>query len=60
MKLSILALLTFAVGVLSALSPQKAFIVTYPEDTPDSTIDVAMKAIQDAGGMITHEYQLIK
>lgn len=60
MKLSILTLLTFTLGVLSALSPQKAFIVTYPEDTPESTIDLAMKVIQEAGGMITHEYQFIK
>lgn len=60
MKLSILALLTVIVGVFSAIVPQKAVIVTYPEDTPNSVINKAMEAIEEAGGMITHEYKLIK
>jgi hypothetical protein len=60
MKLSILTLLTIVVGVFSAIAPQKAVIVTYPEDTPNSVIEKAMEAIQEAGGMITHEYKLIK
>jgi hypothetical protein len=60
MKLSIFMLLTIVVGVFSALVPQKAVIVTYPEDTPDHVLDKAMEAIEAAGGMITHEYKLIK
>jgi hypothetical protein len=60
MKLSILMLFTFVLGVLSAQVPQKAVIVTYPEDTPDYVLDKAMAAIEAAGGMITHEYKLIK
>ena len=60
MKLSIFMLLTFVLGVFSAQVPQKAVIVTYPEDTPDHVLDKAMEAIEAAGGMITHEYKLIK
>jgi hypothetical protein len=60
MKLSIFMLLTIVVGVFSALVPQKAVIVTYPEDTPNHVLDKAMEAIEAAGGMITHEYKLIK
>jgi hypothetical protein len=60
MKLSILTLLTLVMGVFSALVPQKSVIVTYPEDTPNHVLDQAMQAIEAAGGMITHEYKLIK
>jgi hypothetical protein len=60
MKLPLLILLTIVVGVFSAMVPQKAVIVTYSEDTPNGVIDKAMEAIQEAGGMITHEYKLIK
>jgi hypothetical protein len=60
MKLSVFSLLALAVGVLSALAPQKAVIVTYPEDTPNSVVDKAMEAITEAGGIITHEYKLFK
>jgi hypothetical protein len=60
MKLSILILLALVMGVLSALAPQKAVIVTYPEGTPNHVLDKAMEAIEAAGGMITHEYKLIK
>jgi hypothetical protein len=47
-------------GVASAIVQQKAFIVTYPENTPSGVIDHAMQMIKDAGGLITHEYQLIR
>jgi len=60
MKLSILTLLTLVIGVFSVLVPQKAVIVTYPEDTPNHVLTQAMEAIEAAGGMITHEYKLIK
>ncbi|KAM3084258.1 hypothetical protein ACMFMF_001615 [Clarireedia jacksonii] len=46
--------------VLSVAVPQKAVIVSYPDDTPNSVIDKAMDAIRAAGGVITHEYKLIK
>lgn len=61
MKFTILAILaTLALGVLAAQVPQKAIIVSYPENTPSSVVDQAMEAIKAAGGMITHEYKLIK
>ncbi|KAI9730928.1 MAG: hypothetical protein M1818_008002 [Claussenomyces sp. TS43310] len=60
MKLSILSLLTIATAVLAVTAPQKAVIVTYPANTPNSVIDQAMNAIKSAGGIITHEYKLIK
>ncbi|TVY68809.1 Uncharacterized protein LSUE1_G004529 [Lachnellula suecica] len=60
MKLTLFAILALATVVLSAAKPQKAVIVSYPDDTPDSVINSAMDAIKTAGGMITHEYKLIK
>jgi hypothetical protein len=60
MKLSILSTLAMAAVVLGAQQPQKAVIVSYPNDTPDSIVVQAMDAIKAAGGMITHEYKLIK
>lgn len=60
MKLSILSTLTMAAAVLGAQQAQKAVIVSYPNDTPDSIVNQAMDAIKSAGGMITHEYKLIK
>jgi hypothetical protein len=56
---SYLLVCLFAVAVVT-ISPQKAVIVTYPEDTPDSILDQAKDAIRKAGGMITHDYKLIK
>ncbi|KAK5658604.1 hypothetical protein OQA88_1997 [Cercophora sp. LCS_1] len=54
-----IALLAFFTGVI-AVDIQKSVIITYPENTPDHVLDQAKKAIKDGGGMITHEYQLIK
>jgi hypothetical protein len=60
MKITVLPFLALAIGVVAAIAPQKAVIITYPADTPGSVIDQAMQAIKDAGGVITHEYKLIK
>ncbi|KAK0634725.1 hypothetical protein B0T17DRAFT_483331 [Bombardia bombarda] len=61
MRLSgfVVAALTLVSGVI-AVDIQKSVIITYPTDTPDSVLDQAKKAIVDGGGVITHEYQLIK
>ena len=62
MKFLILAwlpALLFALLVV-AVAPQKAFVVTFPDATPDSVIDRAKDSIRSAGGLITHEYKLIK
>ncbi|PMD26515.1 hypothetical protein NA56DRAFT_667788 [Hyaloscypha hepaticicola] len=60
MKLTILSIFTLITMVLAALQPQKSVIVSYPNDTPDSIVDQAKDAIIAAGGVITHEYKLIK
>jgi hypothetical protein len=61
MKLPALALLLMTiVGVLSAVVPKKAVIVTYTEDTPEYILTEAKNAITAAGGLITHEYNIIK
>jgi Mrp family chromosome partitioning ATPase len=60
MKIPALPLLAIAVAVLSAPVPQKAVIITYPENTPHIVIETAIETIDAAGGLITHEYKLIK
>ncbi|KAI9711215.1 MAG: hypothetical protein M1820_002202 [Bogoriella megaspora] len=45
---------------LAQTSSQKAVMVTYESDTPDSVIDKAKEAIEQAGGEITHTFKLIK
>ena len=60
MKLAIFSILALLTVVMAAAQPQKAVIVSYPNDTPDSIIDAAKDAIVAAGGVITHEYKLIK
>jgi hypothetical protein len=62
MKLHLFIYLLVSLFALAtvAVAPQKAVIVTYPEGTPDSVMNQAKDAIRKAGGMITHEYKLIK
>jgi hypothetical protein len=60
MKLAILSILAFITVAMSVAQPQKAVIISYPNDTPDSIVDQAKDAILAAGGVITHEYKLIK
>ncbi|KAK0704930.1 hypothetical protein B0H67DRAFT_603917 [Lasiosphaeris hirsuta] len=54
-----IAALTLFSGVI-AVDIQKSVIITYPSDTPEAVLDQAKDAIRKAGGIITHEYQLIK
>lgn len=60
MKFTIFSILAMATVALAVATPQKAVIVSYPNDTPDSVVEQAKNAIKAAGGIITHEYQLIK
>ncbi len=53
------ATLALFLGAL-AVDVQKQVIVYYPDSTPDWVVDAAKKTITDAGGVITHEYNLIK
>lgn len=57
--LSLLLALLCAFAIAAA--PQKAIVVSFEDpDTPQSAVDEAMKAIKDAGGVITHEYSMHK
>lgn len=81
MKIAIYACLLASVAVFGAYAaaPNKAIVVSYPNDTPDSVLSEAKAAIKAAvsslfrsdhtrefylipsqGGIITHEYNLIK
>lgn len=60
MKFTILTILSFVAIALAAQLPQKNIIVSYDDNVPDSVINQAMDAIKSAGGIITHEYRLIK
>jgi len=61
MKLTLFSILAFVLMLVSgAALPQKAIIVTYPGVTPDSVLNQAMDEIRKVGGMITHEFKLIK
>ncbi|KAK3684244.1 hypothetical protein B0T22DRAFT_484022 [Podospora appendiculata] len=55
----LVAALTVVSGVI-AVDIQKSVIITYPGETPDWVLAQAKKAIVEGGGVITHEYQLIK
>ncbi|KAF2878428.1 hypothetical protein BDV95DRAFT_480224 [Massariosphaeria phaeospora] len=52
---ALLATLTMATG-----APQRSVIISYPNSTPQSTVDEVMAAIRKAGGTITHVYNIIK
>lgn len=60
MKFAIITALAMSAATLGAQLPQKAVIVSYPDSTPEDILDQAKDAIKAAGGMITHEYKLIK
>ena len=51
---TLIAAVLFASATGSAA--QKAVIVTYPPDTPESVLEQAMSSIRETGGMVTHEY----
>lgn len=58
-------LFTFLFALLLSLAlaaaPQKAIVVSFADpNTPQSAVDNAMKAIKDAGGVITHEYSMYR
>jgi len=60
MRVAIISfLLALLVAFAMAAAPQKAIVVTFEDpNTPQSTVDAAMQAVRDAGGMITHEYSM--
>ncbi|KAF3071109.1 hypothetical protein GL218_00873 [Daldinia childiae] len=56
---TIAAALAVVAGV-SAVDIQKSVIVSFPSGTTDDIVNRAKDDIRKAGGVITHEYQLIK
>jgi len=49
-----------AAAFAAAAAPQKAILVSYPDDTPNHVVETAKKEIKKAGGLITHEYHFFK
>ncbi|KAJ9601975.1 hypothetical protein H2200_013534 [Cladophialophora chaetospira] len=60
MRLPIVFLLAFFTAVFALPPPQKPVVVSFPENTPSSIIEKAIAEIKKDGGIITHEYSLIK
>ncbi|RMZ04148.1 hypothetical protein D0860_06514 [Hortaea werneckii] len=61
MKIQLAFLLVVLFAVLSwAADSDRQVIVSYPKGTPQNIMDEAMAEIKKAGGMIEHEYSLIK
>ncbi|KAF2085794.1 hypothetical protein K490DRAFT_67391 [Saccharata proteae CBS 121410] len=53
-------LLALLAACVLAAAPHRSVLISYPKDTPDHIVNQAKDAIVNAGGMITHEYKLIK
>ncbi|KAF2232062.1 hypothetical protein EV356DRAFT_578647 [Viridothelium virens] len=61
MRYTILSFFVFlVVCALAQTPPLKAVMVSYKQDTPDSILDQAKDAIRQAGGVVTHDFKLIK
>ena len=57
MRFHLFALLVaLLIACAYAVKTQKAVMITYDENTPDSEVDKAMDALRGAGGVITHEF----
>ena len=54
--LATLALLSSAIAV----DLKKEVLITYPDEVDDWVVAEAKRVIVDAGGVITHEFNLIK
>ncbi|KAF8426573.1 hypothetical protein EV426DRAFT_591887 [Tirmania nivea] len=58
MKLSLLAL--FASLAVAFAAKRKTYLVTFPDDTPQSEVDKAASDFEKSGCSINHRYTLIK
>lgn len=56
---SVFAIFSLALGA-AAVDLKKQVVITYESNTPDWVLTEAKDAIVNAGGVITHEYNLIK
>lgn len=44
----------------AALKQESQVLITFPQEAPQSDVDRAMDILREAGGVIVHEYKLIK
>ena len=57
MRLEVFAFFAFLIAcALAQTVPLKAVMVSYNQETPESVLDQAKQAIEQAGGIITHEF----
>lgn len=55
--LAFLGLISFGVN---GLAPQRQVLITYPADAPQSDLNEYKHAIESSGGVVLHEFKLIK
>ena len=61
MKLIAFLLATLALfSSVIAVDQKKEVLITYPDEVPDWVVSEAKDFIVNAGGVITHEFNLIK
>lgn len=58
--LSGLAVLGLFIVGGNGLESQRQVLITYPNDAPQSDLNEYKDAIQAAGGVVLHEFELIK
>jgi hypothetical protein len=60
MRFQLLSLAAILLATASALKAQSQFLISFPNEAPQSDVDRAMDLMREAGGVIVHEYKLIK
>ncbi|KAI9716867.1 MAG: hypothetical protein M1828_007528 [Chrysothrix sp. TS-e1954] len=53
-------ILALSLTVAAKAPAQQAIMVTFPAETSDGVVADARGALEKAGGVVTHEFQLIK
>jgi len=56
---TVIGLLTTSLFAITAATDSQV-LVTFPKTTPESIVEDAMNKVKDAGGIISHEFTLIK
>ncbi|RMZ77871.1 hypothetical protein DV738_g4199, partial [Chaetothyriales sp. CBS 135597] len=61
MRIYLIAFIAALLAVCaSAVVQLQSVIVSYPEDTPQSIIDQAVEVVKSTGGIVTHEFKIIR
>lgn len=60
MRATFLTIFAFVAACTAVIKQQQQVLITYPADCPQSEIDKAMDVLREAGGVISHEFSLIK